>query len=67
MLLLLCIALYLILRGDLYKVLPCVFFLVLFNLLALPALRLEKRELVCVPFRVSVCFARNGLWMTASL
>ena len=45
------VALWFILRGDLFYVLPCVIlFLCFFSLLALRLLRLGKRELVLVLF-----------------
>ena len=48
---LLFVALWFILRGDLFYVLPCVILFLCFSVLfALRLLRLGKRELILVPF-----------------
>ena len=59
---LLCVALWFILRGDLFYVLPCVILFLCFSvLLALRLPRLGKRELTLVLFRTFVLFVL--VWM----
>ena len=55
-LLLFCVALWLILQGDLYEVLPCVLSLCFSVLLALLSPHFGKNELVCVRFLCVVVF-----------
>ena len=60
-LLLICVALWLILRGDLYLVLPCVLYLCFFSPFSFATTSLGEVRALLRAFRAFVCFVRVGL------